>query len=68
VFLAPLPQYLTGSCCSDEDHIPNQQQEDFAKKLKQNVYSARTNIKDFAFCDGLQRCVTVSAWSKVKRL
>jgi hypothetical protein len=59
---------LTAGCCSDVDHIPNRQQEDFAKTMEQNVYAARTNIKDFAFRHGLRKCIMVSAWSKIKKM
>jgi hypothetical protein len=38
------------------------------KKQEEAVFAARQNLKNFAFRQGLRRCVTVSAWGKVRRL
>jgi hypothetical protein len=68
ILMAPLPMYLEEGCCGDEDHVANRKQEDYKKKQEEAVFAARQNLKNFAFRQGLRRCVTVSAWGKVRRL
>jgi hypothetical protein len=67
IFAAPLPRYLDGGCCEDEDHVGNRTQEDFRKKLEVEIYTARTNIKNSAFRCGFKNAVTLSTWGAVKR-
>jgi hypothetical protein len=46
--------------------VGNRTQEDFQKKLEEEVYLARTNIKNSAFRCGFKNAVTISTWSAVK--
>jgi hypothetical protein len=64
IFAAPLPRYLDGACCEDEDHLGNRTQEDFSKKLEVEIYTARTNIKNSAFRCGFRNAVTLSTWGR----
>jgi hypothetical protein len=68
VFMAPLPRYYNKSCCDDPDHVGNIKNEDYKRKMEDGVYSARTNIKNFAFRHGFRNSVTVSSWGQVKKL
>jgi hypothetical protein len=67
VFAAPLPRYLEGAFCEDADHVGNRTQEDFKKKLEEEVYLARTNIKNSAFRCGFKNAVMISTWGAVKK-
>jgi hypothetical protein len=68
IFVAPLPRYLEKGCCQDPDHMKNRAEPDFGKKLEEGVFAVRRNIKNSAFKHGYKRCVTLSAWGKVRRL
>jgi hypothetical protein len=68
IFAAPLPAYLDAGCCLDTDHVANRQSPDYRKTLEEGIYNSRANIKNFAFRHGLRRCVTISTWTKIKRM
>jgi hypothetical protein len=68
IFLAPLPRYLEEGCCQDSDHVANRKNPDYKKKQEEAIYNARQNIKNFAFRQNVKNCVTISAWTKIKRL
>jgi hypothetical protein len=68
IFMAPLPRYLEKGCCQDQDHMKNRFEPDFAKKLEEGVFDVRKNIKNLAFRHGFRRCVTLSAWGKVRKM
>jgi hypothetical protein len=68
IFLAPLPRYLEESCCGDPEHVANRSQQDYKKKQEEAIFASRQNIKNFAFRQGLRRCITVSSWGKVRHL
>jgi hypothetical protein len=68
IFLAPIPCYLTASCCEDLDHASNRSQADFSKKMEEGVFAVRQNIKNFAFKAGLRRCHTISTWGKIRKM
>jgi hypothetical protein len=63
-----LPRYLEKGCCQDPDHMKNRAEPDFGKKLEEGVFAVRRNIKNSAFKHGYKRCVTLSAWGKVRKL
>jgi hypothetical protein len=68
IFLAPLPRYLEESCCGDPEHVANRPQQDYKKKQEEAIFVSRQNIKNFAFRQGLRRCITVSSWGKVRHM
>jgi hypothetical protein len=68
IFLAPLPRYVEEGCCQDGDHVANRKNADYKKKQEEVIYSVRQNIKNFAFRQNVKNCVTISAWTKIKRL
>jgi hypothetical protein len=42
--------------------------DEFKKKMEEDVYQARKNLKDFTFRKGRKQVVTVSTWGLVKRM
>jgi hypothetical protein len=68
IFLAPLPCYVEAGCCEDVDHVSNRLQPDFLKKMEEGVFSARQNIKNFAFRMGIRSCHTISTWGKLRKM
>jgi hypothetical protein len=68
IFVAPLPRYLERGCCQEPDHMKNRAEPDFGKKLEEGVFAVMRNIKNSAFRHGYKRCVTLSAWGKVRKL
>jgi hypothetical protein len=68
LFMAPLPRYVSASCCNDGDHIGNRRLPDFQQKLEDGVFGARTNIKNFAYRHGFRNSTTISSWGKIKKM
>jgi hypothetical protein len=68
VILAPLPRYLENPCCNQKDHMTSMKKEEYKKKLEEDIYKLRQNLKDFAFRKGWKSAVTVSTWGRVKKL
>jgi uncharacterized membrane protein YgcG len=68
IFMAPLPRYYLESCCEDPEHVGNRSQPDYKKKLEDSVFTARANLKNFAFRHGYRQSQTISSWAKVRKL
>jgi hypothetical protein len=68
LFMAPLPRYVSASCCNDSDHIANRRLPDFQRKLEDGIFGARTNIKNFAYRHGFRNSTTISSWGKIKKM
>jgi hypothetical protein len=67
VILAPLPRYLASSCCDKSDHMPNRGRPDFKKKMEDDIFQCRANLKDFAFRAGFRRVKTISTWNITRK-
>jgi hypothetical protein len=68
VILSPLPRYMEEACCNIEGHMTGRLTDESKKKIEEEVYQARQNLKNFAFRKGLRRSVTISTWGLIKRL
>ena len=54
VVVGPMPRYVTEGCCPDPDHVTNRTRPDFYTKMKDDLVSCGTAIKDFLFTSGLR--------------
>ena len=54
VVVGPMPRYVTEGCCPDPDHVTNRSRPDFYTKMKDDLVSCGTAIKDFLFTSGLR--------------
>jgi hypothetical protein len=68
VFLAPLPCHVEAGCCEDADLVSNRLQPDYFKKMEEGVFTARQNIKNFAFQMNISNCHTISTWGKLRKM
>ena len=50
----PLPRYVSASCCPDTEHIPNRLNGNFYEKLKMDLTTTSSTIKDYLFSSGLR--------------
>lgn len=46
ILLSPLPRYITGSCCQDNEHCSNRDQPDFDVKMMQGLDDLKRICKD----------------------
>jgi hypothetical protein len=51
IILTPLPRYLYAPCCTDQDHIPNLENEDHVPKLLADLDSTHRLWRGIAFRD-----------------
>ena len=54
VVVGPMPRYVTEGCCPDPDHVTNRTRPGFYAKMKEDLVSCGTTIKDFLFTAGLR--------------
>ncbi len=47
--LSPIPRFLTGGCCRDENHCSNWMEENFASEQLQNLEKTRLQLRDCVF-------------------
>ena len=52
IIVGPLARYVTGSCCSESDHVGNRRRPDFYVKMREQLASCSNNIKDYLFTSG----------------
>ena len=46
IVLSPLPRYLTGGCCQDDEHAPNRHDAGFRRKIIGGLERLRKTIRD----------------------
>jgi len=68
ILISPLPRYLERGCCPDSGHVTNRTSADYKEELEKEIYSCKTNLKDFCFANGIRKCRIVSAWQTVKKI
>ena len=54
VIVGPMPRYVSASCCPDTEHIPNRLNDNFYEKLKMDLTTTSSTIKDYLFSSGLR--------------
>ena len=54
VVVGPMPRYVTKRCCPEPDHVTNRARPEFYAKMKDDLVSCGTAIKDFLFTSGLR--------------
>ena len=54
VIVGPMSQYVSAGCCPDTEHIPNRKNSNFYEKLKMDLLTASSTIKDYLFSSGLR--------------
>ena len=68
ILIPPIPRYFTASCCEDPEHIPNRLLPDYRTTLESAVYNCKTNLKDFAFREGVRNVRVINPWAVLKKL
>jgi hypothetical protein len=56
IVVGPMVRYLTESCCTDEDHLPNRNDAGFGDGLRKKMLEARNVLKDFLAKEGHSHC------------
>ena len=54
VVVGPMPRYVTEGCCPEPDQVTNRTRPEFYAKMKDDLVSCGTAIKDFLFTSGLR--------------
>jgi uncharacterized membrane protein YgcG len=68
VFIGPLPRYVTGACCRNNEHMGNRIEPGFFLKMKQDLAAVNKEIKDFLYNDDYQHVRAMDPWIGLRHL